>query len=119
MKHLHDAFGDVKSFLENDDLPPSKLDLMEIINDPPSQRKLKMELAITIDAGEPFVKATYRLEGDGSLMYTAYNEISTLNATIVNEHYPSVVALANELSGGVPSLKNQLIAYAKACVKPA
>lgn len=48
-----------------------------------------------------------------------YTEISTLHATIANEHYPSVVALANELSGGVPSLKNQLNAYAKACVKPA
>ena len=41
MKHLHDSFGDVKSFLENNDLPSSKSELLEIINDPPSQWKLK------------------------------------------------------------------------------
>ena len=30
-----------------------------------------------------------------------------------------MVALANELLGGVPSLKNQLNVYAKACIIPA
>ena len=78
-----------------------------------------MELAITIDAGEPFVKATYRLEGDGPLALKAYEEISLLRSTISNEHYPNVLAVANEVAGGVPSHKNQLITYAKACVKPA
>ena len=32
-------------------------------------------------------------------------QISTLHAKIANEHYPNVAALANELSGGVLSLK--------------
>ena len=58
IKHMHDAFGSVKSFLEVDDLPPSRIQLLEILNDPPKNRKLKIELAITVDAGEPFVKAT-------------------------------------------------------------
>ena len=54
IKHLHDAFGDVPSFVDCDDLPPTKV----ILNDPPKNRKLQMELAITVDVGEPFVKAT-------------------------------------------------------------
>ena len=29
-EHLHDAFGDVKAFLENKDLSPSQLKLLEI-----------------------------------------------------------------------------------------
>ena len=37
-----------------------------------------MELAISLDAGEPFVKATYQLEGDGPLVLSAYEEITVL-----------------------------------------
>ena len=116
---MHDAFGDVKSFLEDGNLPPSRIQLLEILNDPPSNRKLKMELAITVDAGEPFVKATYHMEGDGPLVFSAYEEISTLRSTTSNPFYPNVRAVADELAGGVASLNNQLINYAKACVKPA
>ena len=45
IKHMHDAFGDVKSFLDDDNL---RIQLLEILNDPPNNRKLKMELAITV-----------------------------------------------------------------------
>ena len=93
MKHLQDAFGDVHSFLECEDLPPSKSKLQEILNDPPKNRKLQIELAITIDAGEPFVKATYRLEGDGPLVFTAYEEISALSNSISTQHYPNTNAV--------------------------
>ena len=46
------------------------------LNDPPKNKKLQMELTVTIDAGDQFVKATYRLEGDGPLVYvlTAYKK---------------------------------------------
>ena len=33
--------------------------LLEILNDPPKNRKLQVELAMTTDAGEQFVKATW------------------------------------------------------------
>ena len=91
---------------------------MAILDDPPQNRKLQIELAITIDAGEPFVKFTYRLEGDGPLTLTAYQKISTLRAAMSTEHYPNVVAVSNKLTA-VSTSRNQLIAYAKACVKPA
>lgn len=36
IKHMHDAFGDVKSFLEDDNLPPSRIHLLEVLNDTPN-----------------------------------------------------------------------------------
>ena len=78
MNHLLKSFGSVSFFLDKTDLPSSKLKLQEIISDPPKNRKLHMELAITVDAMEPFVKATYNLEGDGSLIFKAYEETALL-----------------------------------------
>ena len=98
---MHDSFGDIHPFLQDHSLSPSRLQLLEILDDPGNCRKLHMELAITIDAGEPFVKATYRLEGDGPLALKAYEAISLLRSTISNEHYSNVLAVANEVAGGV------------------
>lgn len=42
-----------------------------------------MELTMTIDGMEPFVKATYVLEGDGLLAFIAYERISTLYSTAI------------------------------------
>lgn len=48
------AFGDVSAFMNEPDLPPAtSTKIREIINDPPKCRKLKMELAMTIDAMTP------------------------------------------------------------------
>ena len=57
--HKATSFGDIPSFVEYEDLPPSRLKLKEILDDPPKKRKLQVELAITVDVGEPFVKAHY------------------------------------------------------------
>ena len=38
-----------------------------------------VELAVTVDAAMPFVKATYNLEGDGPLALSCYETISGLN----------------------------------------
>lgn len=65
IQQVINAFGDVSSFLECDDLPPPPANsskLLDILHDPAKCRKLKMELAITVDAMEPFVKATYVLD---------------------------------------------------------
>ena len=119
LKHMLGYFGDIPSFLQDKDLPLTRLKLLEIINDPPRNRKLRMELAVTIDAGEPFVKATYRLEGDGLLIFSVYEEISNVRATVSNEYYPNVSAVANSLAGGpVSSHSDMLVNYAKSCVKP-
>lgn len=119
MKQMMDAFGDVKHFLEDNDLAPTKQKLIAILNDPPKSRKLQVELAITIDFGEPFVKATYNLEGDGPLALSAYEEIAKLNAVISTQHFPNTIAIATKLSSNVSARKQQLINYATECVKPA
>jgi hypothetical protein len=90
-----------------------------IINDIPKFRKLKMELAITIDAMAPFVKATYTLEGDGLLALIAYREISKLHSIVSSQLYPNVLAVAKHESRGDASNEQLLIRYAKNCVRPA
>ena len=73
IRQIHDTFGDVSSFCECSDLPTaSSGKLIEILNDPPKCRKLKIELANTVDSMAPFVRTTYNLEGDGLLALTAY-----------------------------------------------
>ena len=117
---LHNAFGNVDSFLGSDNMPPATSSkLLDILHDTAKCRKLKMELAITVDAMEPFVKATYVLEGDGPLALVAYERLSTLFSVISTEYYPNVTVVAKELSGGDPVREQQLVAYAKTCVQPA
>ena len=77
------TFSDVKKFLERDDLPPAtSTKLLQVLDDPVKTRKLKIEIATTVDAMEPFVKATYKLEGDGPLSFEAYQQLSILFASV-------------------------------------
>ena len=71
-----------------------------------------MELAIIVDGTTPFVQATYRLEGDGFLALTTYQEIRTLESTVSTQHYPNVNALARLESNGSIAHQNQLVNYA-------
>ena len=96
IRQVRDSFGDVLTFLNGDDLPNSSEKLARIISDPSSLWKLKIELAITTDAMEPFVRATYTLEGDGMLALVAYREVSQLKTSVRNAHYPNVIAVARE-----------------------
>ena len=63
------------------------------------------------------MKATYRLEGDGPLVFSAYEEIATLQAGISNAHYPNTNAVATKLCSGRAVLKQQLMDYADSCTK--
>ena len=58
----------MNKFLERDDLPPAtSTKLLQVLNDPAKTRKLKIEIATTVDAMEPFVNTKYKLECDGPL----------------------------------------------------
>ena len=117
---IHDAFGDVTTFLQNDDLPSTTVTKMsEILNNPGMCRKFKIELAVTVDAMAAFVKATYNLEGDGPLALMAYECVRCLYAHITTEYFPNVSAVAKHLVNGNQTHEQQLIDYAKECVKPA
>ena len=74
---------------------------------------------MTVDAMEPFVKATYLLEGDGPLALVTYEQIRRLFSAISLKHYPNVLAVAKHMSAGDASREQQLLAYADSCVKPA
>ena len=77
------TFGDVSNMLEEDDISPANASkLRAILEDAPKTRKLKMELAVTVDSMEPFVKATYNLEGDGFLALEVYERLSAFT------HFP-------------------------------
>ena len=69
-------------------------------------------MAAVIDAGEPFVKATYNLEGDGPLVFMCFETLSALAASIHVAHYPNVLAVANSLGGAVPNTQ-KWVDYAK------
>ena len=117
---LHKTFGDVPVFLRSGDLPPATTGkLLKILDDESACRKLKMEISVTVDAMEPFVKATYSLEGDGPLALVAYQQISLLYSHVSLEHYPNVDAVTKLLASGNSTHEKQLIAYAKACSIPA
>ena len=80
--------------MKNDDLPLTIFTkLLQVFNYPAKTKKLKIEIATTVDAMDPFVKATYKLEGDGALSLVAYQQLSMLYASVSNQHYLNVVAV--------------------------
>ena len=120
LQQLHDASGDAITFLSNEELPKVTVTKMtNILNNPATSRKQKVELAVTVDAMSIFVRTTYILEGDGPLALVAYTFIHSLYAHITSSHFPSVTALAKQLAGGNSSHEQQLNAYARACIDPA
>ena len=110
----------MKKFLERDDLPPAtSTKFLQVLDDPAKTRKLKIDIATTVDIMEPFVKATYKLEGDGPLSLEAYQQLSVLFASVSTQHYPNVAAVVNAEANGNASHEQQLLDYSKACVQPA
>ena len=67
-------FGDIVPFLEsNPELSPAtRRKLLDMLNDSNVKSCIQIEMAVVIDAGEPFVKATYKLEGDGALVFHCF-----------------------------------------------
>ena len=127
MNQLLFQFGDVRPFLEeHEDLgPATRQKLLGIVTDPQRNVLLQIELAAVVDCGEPFVKATYTLEGDGPLVLECFEIISTIQAAIHAGHMPNVRAVVENLSSGTTvqqsqqqQAQQQLVAYARSCVLP-
>ena len=113
-------FGDIIPFLESDAdfSTATRGKLLAVLNDPQQKPYLMVELAVTIDASMPFVKATYNLEGDGPLVLSCYETISALNAAARQAYYPNLNALASQISSGDSQMEQELILHAKSCVQP-
>ena len=114
---LLNLFGDVHPFLrDNRDLAPStRSKLLNLLDD--NQKNVKLQAAV-IDAGAPFVRATYRLEGDGALVLSSYDEIFSLHEAIRMAHFPNLTALSTKLSSGNATLAQQYEQYGRNCVQP-
>ena len=119
MKQVMDLFGDIEPFLEGAIVSPATVDkLLSVLPDPQEKKLLQVELAVTIDAGMPFVRATYNLEGDGPLALTCYDAISALNMAARQAHYPNVDAIAAQIAAGDAQEEGDLLQHAKECVQP-
>lgn len=104
-KQLMNLFGDVLPFLEeNTDLAPAThRKLLSILQNPQKNSKLQLELAAVIDAGESFVRATYKLEGDGAVVFDCFDVLASLTAGIRTAHFPNLTAVSGRLSSGNPT----------------
>ena len=87
-------FGDIEPFLlRNEDIGPStRPKLLSFFTDMHKRAILQLELAATVDWGEPFVKSSYFLEGDGPLCIDCYEAIS---AAVHTAHMPNVRAIVH------------------------
>ena len=120
MNQLLVQFGDVEMLLKcHEDLAPAtQRKLLGIISDPQKYTDLKIELAATIDVGEPFVKATYSLEGDGPLVLQCYEVVSSVNTSIESAHYPNLNAVPLAIAPNDPITKQKLVEHGLHCVQP-
>ena len=62
--------------------PITTAKLVQLLTDPQKVAYLQLELAAVVNCGENFVKATYKLESDGPVVFKCYEIISTLTASI-------------------------------------
>ena len=120
MKQLMELFGDVQPFLEENASisPATRTKLLGMLLNQQEKAYLMVELAVTIDAALPFVRATYLLEGDGPLALSFYEAISSLNSAARQANYSNLSAVASTLSAGDTDMEEHLIAHATSCVQP-
>ena len=115
-------FADIEPFLlQNDDIgPATRPKLLSFFADQQKQALLQLEIAATVDWGEPFVKACYFLEENGALALECYEATEKVLAGVRTAHTPNVRAIAQRLSGALPSdpRHQQLEVYAKSCAQP-
>ena len=126
-KQMMVQFGDLEDFLKsNSDVSPTtRTKLLSFFSDHSRKANLQIELAAIIDYGEPFVKATYKLEGDGPLAFECYETVECsetvecVSRSVEMAHEPNVEAVANSLSHGSQTAKQRFLNHAKSCVQPA
>ena len=97
-----ELFGDVEIFIQrNEDFASAtRSKLLTFFSDPQKKALLKVELAVIVDLGVHFVKATYHLEGDGPLAFRCHDVVTTLTIAVNLAYYPNLNAIARELCGG-------------------
>jgi hypothetical protein len=85
--------------------------------DQTKQALLQIKLAATIDGGLLLIQPTYRLEGHRQLVFTCFEEVNKVFQAIKVAHFPYFNGVAERLSQGQNTIKQQLVSYGLACVK--
>ena len=96
-KQVMDLWGDVPKFLSNPDIAPKFKEKLQFLLQTKG-KELLIELAVSIDAGEVFVKATYDLEADGPLALECYEKIIGVRNSIQVCHWPNTAAVAKRIA---------------------
>ena len=73
-------------FQETEVSPATTAKLLQLFSDQKKSEFLQLELAVVINAGEPFVKATYSLEGYGVLVFQCHEIYTCLLAAVELQH---------------------------------
>ena len=120
LNQLFELLGDVQSFLNHEEFSSSTREkLAGYFSDHQKLNTLKVELAAIVNAGKPFVQATYKLEGDGPLVFQCYEIISALSTSVVMESYPNVNAITKRIAKGQTDVQLKWMRHARLCIQPA
>ena len=121
MHQLVKAFGDIEPFLRSaDDFSGNtRAKLLEYFDSPIKIQCLKVELAAIVDAGKPFVEATYKLESDEPIVLECFDIVSSLNVAVKMDHYPNVQAVVRSIAKGKNDTELKWMRHARDCIKPA
>ena len=113
MNQAFTMFGGIEPFLrENEDVSPAtRAKLLEFFDDHQKLFLLKLQLAVVVDVGAHFVKATYALEGNGLLALICYDRILEIRAAIQSSNYPKLQAIVREAFPSNLQSQNQWITY--------
>ena len=88
-------FADIENFFHDaHEIVPLLCAHMRDLLDDIKEKKLKMELAVVVDACEPLEKATYVLEVGGLLVFRAYSVLQALSEAAGRRYYTHVDAMA-------------------------
>ena len=93
--------------------------LLGVFEDDQQCQTLQLQLAVTLDAGNPFVTGTYSLEGGGEAIGIAYRPLQEISIAEAVQNYPKTIAVAQEIAGGNQTEADGLVRIAKTCVAPA
>ena len=121
MHQLMKVFGDVEPFLRSSDdfSGNTRANSLEYFANSTKIHTLKVELALVVDAGKPFVEATYKLESDGPIILECFDVISALDVAIKMENYSNVQAVVKSIANGKTDVQLKWIKHARECIKPA
>ena len=89
-------FRDLDAFIKcNDDASPvTRGKFLAFFSNGAKRSTLQIELAAIVDFGEPFIKATYKLAGNGPLALDCFKIVDGLSTSIRLCNVPNVEAIA-------------------------